>query len=123
VDGGSVDDTVARAKMRADLVIDAPRGRASQMNAGAGRAAGDVLLFLHADARLPPHADRLVLDRLKDGKAGWGRFDVKLTGSHWMIPVVANMMNLRSRLTGIATGDQATPPGCSDRLGAIPTLR
>jgi rSAM/selenodomain-associated transferase 2 len=107
VDGGSADDTVARAKAGADLVIAAPRGRASQMNAGAARATGDVLLFLHADTRLPADADQLVLARLKGNLSRWGRFDVTLGGSHWMLPVIAFTMNLRSRVTGIATGDQA----------------
>jgi rSAM/selenodomain-associated transferase 2 len=107
VDGGSSDDTLARAMTGADLVMSAPRGRASQMNAGAARATGEVLLFLHADTRLPADADILVLDQLRLREDGWGRFDVGLKGSHWMLPVVAFMMNVRSRVTGIATGDQA----------------
>src|SRR6267378_1539651 len=65
VDGGSSDATVQRARLRADRVLTAPRGRASQMNAGAEKAAGDVLLFLHADTRLPPEADHLILDGLE----------------------------------------------------------
>jgi rSAM/selenodomain-associated transferase 2 len=124
VDGGSTDETLARAKTGADLVIDAPRGRASQMNAGAALATGEVLLFLHADTRLPADADILVLDRLKFGEAGWGRFDVMLEGSHWMLPVIAFMMNLRSRLTGIATGDQAifASTALFQRVGGYPDI-
>lgn len=107
VDGGSRDDTAARAAPRCDLVVTAPRGRAWQMNAGAAQAGGDILLFLHADTRLPPDADRLVIDGLAKSGACWGRFDVAIEGAPKMLRVIAFLMNLRSRLTGIATGDQA----------------
>jgi rSAM/selenodomain-associated transferase 2 len=106
VDGGSRDETVAAARPLADKVITAPRGRGSQMNAGAVGARGDVLLFLHADTRLPPDGDRLVVDALEHFKRAWGRFDVTIAGRSPLLTVVAGMMNLRSRLTGIATGDQ-----------------
>jgi rSAM/selenodomain-associated transferase 2 len=105
VDGGSRDATVERARPFADRVLTAPRGRASQMNAGAAAATGEALLFLHADTVLPPEADRLILDGLAAG-AAWGRFDVRIEGRHPLLPVVAGLMNRRSRLTGIATGDQ-----------------
>jgi rSAM/selenodomain-associated transferase 2 len=107
VDGGSRDATVERAQLRADRVILATRGRALQMNAGAQRASGDVLLFLHADTRLPAEADRVVLNGLDQSRRVWGRFDVKIDGRSRLLPVVAWLMRLRSRLTGIATGDQA----------------
>ena len=107
VDGGSRDATVERAQLRADRVVLAPRGRALQMNAGAERASGDVLLFLHADTRLPAEADRVVLNGLDQSRRVWGRFDVKIDGRSRLLPVVAWLMRLRSRLTGIATGDQA----------------
>jgi rSAM/selenodomain-associated transferase 2 len=107
VDGGSRDATVERAQRRADRVVLAARGRALQMNAGAERASGDVLLFLHADTRLPAEADRVVLDGLDQSRRVWGRFDVKIDGRSRLLPVVAWLMGLRSRLTGIATGDQA----------------
>jgi rSAM/selenodomain-associated transferase 2 len=107
VDGGSSDDTVPSATPLADRVITAPRGRAAQMNAGAKVAIGDVLLFLHADARLPADADRLILDALAQSGRAWGRFDVTITGTHPLFPVIAWLMNTRSRLTGITTGDQA----------------
>ena len=105
VDGGSSDATVALALPHADLVIEARRGRASQMHAGALAAHGDALLFLHADTLLPPHADALIAAALRSH--AWGRFDVALDGTHPMFRVIATMMNLRSRLTSIATGDQA----------------
>src|SRR5687768_2756847 len=107
VDGGSRDDTVARATPLADLVITAPRGRARQMNAGATRARGEILLFLHADSLLPDAADLLIVDGLKRLRRGWGRFDVTIAARHPLLRVVERLMNLRSRLTGIATGDQA----------------
>jgi rSAM/selenodomain-associated transferase 2 len=106
-DGGSSDATVALARPLADLVIAAPRGRAVQMNAGAAASGGDVLLFLHADTHLPPDADALIRDGLVRSGCTWGRFDVRIAGAHPLFPVIAAMMNLRSRITGIATGDQA----------------
>lgn len=107
VDGGSRDQTVALARPRADRVIDAPCGRASQLNAGAAIARGDVFLFLHADTRLPVDADRLILERIAQSGQAWGRFDVCIEGAHPLFPVIAFTMNARSRLTGITTGDQA----------------
>jgi rSAM/selenodomain-associated transferase 2 len=88
-------------------VIAAQRGRAAQMNAVAALARGDILLFLHADTRLPPSADQLVRDGFERMRRRWGRFDVTIAGRSKWLPLVALMMNLRSRATGIATGDQA----------------
>jgi len=105
VDGGSEDGTAVLAEGRADRVLAAPRGRAGQMNAGARAARGEALVFLHADTRLPPDADRLVLEAL--AARGWGRFDVAIDGRGALLKLVGAMMNLRSRLTRIATGDQA----------------
>ncbi len=105
VDGGSEDATMALALPLATHVVKAPRGRALQMNAGARAARGDALVFLHADTRLPAHADELVLGALE--RSSWGRFDVEIEGRHPLLKTVAAAMNLRSRLTGIATGDQA----------------
>jgi len=107
VDGGSRDGTAARAAPLADRVITSPRGRALQMNAGAASARGEILLFLHADTRLPDAADALIVDGLKRSRRGWGRFDVTIAGRHPLLGTVAGLMNLRSRVTGIATGDQA----------------
>jgi rSAM/selenodomain-associated transferase 2 len=107
VDGGSRDATVQRARLRADRVLTAPRGRASQMNAGAEKAAGDVLLFLHADTRLPDAAELVLLNGLERSGRVWGRFDVSIAGQHPLLRLIARLMNLRSRMTGIATGDQA----------------
>ncbi len=105
VDGGSDDRTPALARSRADRVLLAPLGRARQMNAGARGATGDALVFLHADVRLPRDADRMVLEALATRL--WGRFDVRLDSPRVLLALVGAMMSLRSRLTGIATGDQA----------------
>jgi len=107
VDGGSRDSTVEIARPRADCLVIAPRGRAGQMNAGAVLARGEVLLFLHADAELPADADRLVLGGLSGAARCWGRFDVRIAGPNFLLAIVATLMNWRSRLTSIATGDQA----------------
>jgi rSAM/selenodomain-associated transferase 2 len=105
VDGGSSDATADLAAPFCDRVVVAPRGRATQMNAGARAAGGDALVFLHADTFLPEGADTLVLDAL--GAHLWGRFDIDIDDRHWLLKLTAWAMNVRSRLTGIATGDQA----------------
>ena len=105
VDGGSTDDTVRLARAEGMQVVLAPRGRARQMNAGAQATQAPHLLFLHADTQLPEQALNLVQDALQE--QAWGRFDVRIQGQAKMLRVVAFFMNWRSRLTGIATGDQA----------------
>lgn len=105
VDGGSRDATRQLAHPLVDAVLDAPRGRALQMNAGAARAQGAGLVFLHADTCLPEQADAMIGAAL--GESHWGRFDVHIAGRHPLLGWIAATMNLRSRLTGIATGDQA----------------
>lgn len=125
VDGGSSDDTRVLAAPLADLVLSSTRGRAVQMNAGAALAQGDALLFAHADTKLPANADALIATALRDRH--WGRFDVAIAGAQPMLPVIAALMNLRSRNTGIATGDQAIfmRRATFDRVGgyaAIPLM-
>ena len=105
-DGGSTDGSVDIAQRLADQTVSAVRGRASQMNAGVAARPSRVLLFLHADTRLPDDAQRLILEAVEHGSA-WGRFDVRLDSDRPVLRIVAALMNLRSRLTGIATGDQA----------------
>jgi rSAM/selenodomain-associated transferase 2 len=107
VDGGSEDGTARIAAPLADRVIEAPRGRARQMNAGAAVAKGDVLVFLHADTALPDGALEAIRRGLDATGALWGRFDALIAGSETMLAAVAVFMNWRSRLSGIATGDQA----------------
>lgn len=105
VDAGD-DGTDALARPRADQVLRAPRGRALQMNRGAEAATGDVLLFLHADTRLPASADQAIAEGLASTGRAWGRFDVRLSGRRPSLRVIETLMSWRSRLTGIATGDQ-----------------
>lgn len=123
VDGGSTDRTVELAAPLADRVLSGPRGRSLQMNRGAAAASGDVLLFLHADTDLPPDCDRLIAAALA-GAEGWGRFDVRLSGRNLMFGLISFCMNLRSRLTGIATGDQAVFVSRSlfERAGTFPPI-
>lgn len=123
-DGGSIDGTVAQAAPLADRIVEASRGRAKQMNAGAAVASGDVLLFLHADTFLPENARSLILDGLKRRDAVWGRFDMRLSGRHPLLRLVEALMNVRSRLTGIATGDQAifVKKECFDAVGGYPEI-
>jgi rSAM/selenodomain-associated transferase 2 len=105
VDGGSTDATAELARPLCDQLVSSERGRATQMNAGARAAHARALLFLHADTRLPPEADALIRKALQSHV--WGRFDVEIDGRHPLLKIVACAMNLRSRLTGIATGDHA----------------
>jgi rSAM/selenodomain-associated transferase 2 len=105
VDGGSSDGTAQLALGLCDQLLATARGRAVQMNAGARAATGNALLFLHADTRLPTDAAETILQSLDTHL--WGRFDVEIEGRHRLLKAVGCAMNLRSRLTGIATGDQA----------------
>ena len=110
VDGGSTDATATLARPLANQVLQSAPGRAQQMNAGAKAAidgGADVLLFVHADSELPDAADRLIDTALRTSGHVWGRFDVRIDGAAPMLRVVSAMMNWRSRLTGICTGDQA----------------
>jgi len=124
VDGGSTDGSAALAAPLADRVLSAERGRANQMNAGAQAACGDVLLFLHADSRLPELAAQLVLETLARTGRGWGRFDVRIDSRHLLLRLVGALMNWRSRLTGICTGDQAifVSRELFFRLGGFPPI-
>lgn len=106
-DGGSRDHTAELAAPLADRVVPAPAGRAVQMNAGARSATGDVLLFLHVDTLFPGDGDRAITECIFQSSADWGRFDVRLSGEHVLFRLIERMMNWRSRLTGVATGDQA----------------
>ena len=106
VDGGSEDSSPFISQPLADRVILSPAGRSRQMNAGAREARGEIFLFLHVDTRLPEGADLLILSEMKRHRRIWGRFDVRLSGRHPLFRVVECLMNWRSRLSGIATGDQ-----------------
>jgi rSAM/selenodomain-associated transferase 2 len=107
VDGGSSDRTAEICNRLGATVLSSPRGRGLQMNHGARQTTGDVLLFLHADTRLPGSAFGDILRALRNPQCVGGRFDVKLDGAHWMLGVIGAMISLRSRLSRVATGDQA----------------
>lgn len=111
VDGGSTDDTVRVAQPLVDEVRVGPRGRAMQQNAGAAGQTAEVLLFLHADTRLPVGADALVRTALAGPRGrparDWGRFDVRIDSPRPLLRMVSAAMNLRSHLSGIVTGDQS----------------
>ena len=123
-DGGSRDRSVALAGPLADRVVVGPRGRAAQMNAGARQANGDILWFLHADSLPPPDALSLIRAALAGRERGWGRFDVRLSGRRPSLRMVEFSMNLRSRLTGIATGDQGifVRRDLFERIGGYPPI-
>src|SRR3990172_7929510 len=106
VDGGSTDATCALAAPLVDRLLASAPGRARQMNAGAAVARHPLLVFLHVDTRIPFDLPAILHEAI-GSEPGWGRFDVRLSGSHPFLRVVESLMNLRSRLTGIATGDQA----------------
>jgi rSAM/selenodomain-associated transferase 2 len=124
VDGDSPDGTAGLAAPHADRVLSAPRGRAAQMNAGAAAARGDLLLFLHADTRAPIETLLRLPDLLARSGRSWGRFDVRIEGRHPLLPLVAWSMNKRSRLTGIATGDQGifVERAIFERVGGYPAI-
>ena len=123
VDGGSEDGTREQCRDRVDQCLLAERGRATQMNAGARAASADTLLFLHADTQPPDDIDRLI-DAVLGGRPGWGRFDVRLSGRHPLLRRVERLMNLRSRLSGIATGDQGlfVSRDCFEQVGGYPDI-
>ena len=106
VDGGSEQSVAATAEPYVDKLLVTPPGRASQMNRGGESAGGDLLWFLHADSRIEPGIEQAMLSAAGDGAPLWGRYDVRLSGPHPLLRIVERMMNWRSRLTGIATGDQ-----------------
>lgn len=103
VDGGSEDQTAALAEPMVDQLLITAAGRARQMNAGAGAANGQIFWFVHADSSIPDRADELIV---KPGNRIWGRFNVRLSGNRLLLRIIERLMNLRSRVTGIATGDQ-----------------
>ena len=123
VDGDSIDNTRILAAPLADKVITSAKGRSRQMNNGARLAAGDILIFLHADTRLPENALQMIQQEIGSANQ-WGRFDVQLSGNSFMLKMIAQMMNWRSRLTGIATGDQTifVTSRAFDKVGQYPEI-
>lgn len=105
-DGGSTDGTIKLAAPLADQIICSAKGRASQMNAGAKKTSGDILWFLHADTLIPENPDTIIFNHLQNSSKVWGRFNIRLSGQHLLFRIIEFMMNTRSCITGIATGDQ-----------------
>lgn len=124
VDGGSTDRTRAICQRTGTMVLTCARGRARQMNRGARDATADILLFLHADTRLPASALDDVRSALRDSRYVGGRFDVRLDDDRWIFKLIGNMVSLRSRLTRVATGDQAifVRREIFEELGGFPDL-
>ncbi len=124
VDGGSRDNSFDCAMGLVDKLLMSKPGRALQMNIGAEQAQGDVLLFLHADTRLPKDADKLIADVIENDRT-WGRFNVRLSGQHSFFRIIETTMNLRSCVTGIATGDQAifVKRSIFEQVGAYPEIK
>lgn len=106
VDGGSTDESVKYASSLADKVLVTEAGRARQMNYGAKNANGHCLLFLHADTMMPSQAYQAFLQVSKRSKNHWGFFLVTLNNSSRVFRVIETLMNWRSRITAVATGDQ-----------------
>ena len=106
VDGGSSDKTIELAKTLVDQLIDSPTGRAVQMNAGAAASRGNILCFLHGDTLAPQNIATLIVMALAAESQYWGRFNIRLSGRSKIFRVIETFINWRSRLTGIATGDQ-----------------
>ncbi|MFO8152026.1 TIGR04283 family arsenosugar biosynthesis glycosyltransferase [Thioalkalivibrio sp.] len=123
VDGGSEDSSAALAAAGADRVLRTAPGRALQMNAGAARARGSALWFLHADSRIDEPVALAVISALAQGRA-WGRCAVRLSGDGLLLALTARLMNLRSCLTGIATGDQGVfvMRSAFDAVGGFPAI-
>lgn len=124
VDGGSTDEGPALAAPLVDKLVRSPAGRALQMNAGAAQASGDLLLFLHVDTRLPEGAIAVLQQAFVQPTVQWGRFDVQLSGMHPAFRVIEFMINLRSRVSGVATGDQALflRAGLFHAIGGFPAI-
>ncbi len=124
VDGGSDDATVALSGPWVDQIIRMSKGRSRQMNAGARYARGEILLFLHTDTLLPEKADQLIINGMRKGGRRWGRFDVRLSGGHFSLRIIEWLMNWRSRISEIATGDQAifVQRKLFERIGGFPNI-
>lgn len=121
-DGGSTDGTVDAVSERVDRVVEGARGRAEQLAAGVSAATGEVIWLLHADSRVDPASDLHIVWEMEHSGRPWGRFNVRLDGNHPLLRVVETAMNVRSRLTGIATGDQGifVRRDVLERAGGIP---
>ena len=124
-DGGSADRTVALCHTVTDVIVQGPQGRARQMNRGAAAASGDVLLFLHADTRLPDDFISAIEHALLADDTVWGYFDISLSGQRRSFRIIEGMINLRTAITAIASGDQAlfVTRQVFEKLGGYPDIK
>lgn len=124
VDGGSTDGSIEIAGPRCEILIEAARGRARQMNVGAARASGDALVFVHADTIVPPTFARDIEGALADREIVGGRFGVRLDDSHPLCVLIGTLISLRSRISRTGTGDQAifVRKKIFESLGGFPDL-
>ena len=123
VDGGSTDNTLSLAYEISDKVVVSKKGRAIQMNSGASVASGDIILFLHADTCLPDDVSEIISKAFVDN-GFWGGFDVRLSNNKLVYRLIEYMMNTRSRLTSIVTGDQAifVEKNLFEKIGGFPEI-
>jgi rSAM/selenodomain-associated transferase 2 len=105
-DGGSTDNTISSAKNLYDQLVSSKKGRALQMNSAAKLSSNDILCFLHADTLAPENIDSLILDGLQNSYKIWGRFNINLSGKHWLFRIIEASINIRSCISGVASGDQ-----------------
>ena len=106
VDGGSTDSTISISNILADKIIQSKSGRALQMNNGSAEASFDILWFLHADSKIPDDSIEKIQFNLNEKNKDWGRFNIKLSGKNILFRLIERMINIRSCVTSIATGDQ-----------------
>jgi rSAM/selenodomain-associated transferase 2 len=124
IDGGSADNTVSVAQKFTDRIYITKRGRGHQMNFGAGKADGDILLFLHADCILPTEAFGMIRNVLKDKRISAGAFDLSIVHPQLRFRIIEYGANLRSRVTCIPYGDQGLfmKREVFDQLGGFPDI-
>ncbi len=106
-DGDPSGSTIKHIKNNGIIKLTVPKGRALQMNAGAARARGDILLFLHADTKLPVNAFRKIIDALSDGCIIGGAFNLGIQDPNLIFRIIAFAASLKHRFTRIPYGDQA----------------
>lgn len=124
VDGSPDGDTIEAVKRTGVRCVKSPQGRASQMNAGAAAAVGEILIFLHADTRLPRKAIELINEAVTRQTLIGGAFDLRIGSERPILKIIARIASLRSRLTRIPYGDQAIfiRRDCFNRLGGYPEI-
>ena len=124
VDGGSIDDTIERATGSGARIETGPRGRAKQQNLGAAVARGRVLLFLHADTRLPGGYVSHVFETLMDSKTVAGAFRFKTDLDHPIMTILEFLVNVRSRTLNLPYGDQGLfiRKAVFDSVGGFPEV-